>query len=64
MCHQLFVNLTSSYKRLETKRPSEKIQLSIISEGLSLVGMTGFEPAAYYPRSNRATKLRHIPMNY
>lgn len=26
-----------------------------------LVGMTGFEPAAYYSRSNRATKLRHIP---
>ena len=23
--------------------------------------MTGFEPAAYYSRSNRATKLRHVP---
>ena len=27
-----------------------------------LVGMTGFEPAAFYSRSKRATKLRHIPI--
>ena len=26
-----------------------------------MVGTTGFEPAAYYSRSNRATKLRHVP---
>ena len=25
--------------------------------------MTGFEPAPYYSRSNRATKLRHIPIS-
>lgn len=30
--------------------------------GVSLVGMTGFEPAAFYSRSKRATKLRHIPI--
>ncbi len=29
--------------------------------GFLLVGLTGFEPAAYYSRSNRATKLRHSP---
>ena len=26
------------------------------------IGMTGFEPAAYCSRSNRATKLRYIPI--
>lgn len=29
---------------------------------VSVVGTTGFEPAAYYSRSNRATKLRQVPI--
>ncbi len=26
-----------------------------------MVGMTGFEPAAFWSRTRRATKLRYIP---
>lgn len=29
---------------------------------LSMVGMTGLEPAASWSRTKRATKLRHIPI--
>ncbi len=29
--------------------------------GFLMVGMTGFEPAAFWSRTRRATKLRYIP---
>ena len=40
----------------QTKRPS--------FDGLSVVGMTGIEPAASWSQTRRSTKLSHIPICY
>ena len=38
-------------------------KLSFLSLSVSLVGVTGFEPATSSSRTKRATKLRHTPRN-
>ena len=46
---------------LQTKhKTAEALQIQGYS-GFYLVGMTGFEPAAFASRTQRSTKLSHIP---
>ena len=42
---------------ISVKKPLELLRF----KGFDLVGMTGFEPAAFASRTQRSTKLSHIP---
>ena len=42
----------------------EKTAKPLKFSGIPLVGMTGFEPAAFASRTQRSTKLSHIPILY
>ena len=45
----------------EKQKTAEAVENTAFPAVLSLVGMTGFEPAAFASRTQRSTKLSHIP---
>ena len=54
-----------TYKKMQNvgkKKSSVLIQLSGWLRTLDMVGMTGFEPATSASRTQRSTKLSHIPL--
>ena len=47
----------------EKQKTAEAVENTAFPAVLSLVGMTGFEPAAFASRTQRSTKLSHIPLS-
>lgn len=50
-------------RRLRRKNKPYKSSNKAKFEGLSVVEVTGFEPATFWSRTKRATKLRYAPIN-
>lgn len=54
-----FININAS-AHINVKTAGT-IENPTVSAAFLLVGMTGFEPAAFASRTQRSTKLSHIP---